>query len=129
MAKNEHTDVISKLERAAITAHEVWAAFTRFSQGRDTDKWVDLCDASRDSTRHDVRLIINGVVSSPKELHIHWMGVLRGNGFSYGPRLDPEKRKHPCMRAYEELSSEDRCKNVLLFETIKAVVEGVGNHG
>jgi hypothetical protein len=57
--------------------------------------------------------------SNPIEQHNAWVYAKLKLGWTYGPREDKNKKTHPCLLPYDELSVIDRFKDVVFGETVQ----------
>jgi hypothetical protein len=58
-----------------------------------------------------------------KNTHDNWAARRRAAGWSYGPRRDDEKKTHPGLVAYDELSeSEKDYDRATAVEALKAIM-------
>lgn len=67
-------------------------------------------------------LDINEIIA--KNTHENWAKNKLDDGWIYGKVLDEDKRTHPCLVEYEELSEEDKdYDRTTAIETIKLLVK------
>jgi len=72
---------------------------------------------------------INGVVfhlgtdATPRESHENWMRQKLHDGWVYGEVKDPDRKTHPCLVPYDELSPQDRIKDELFSSIVKVFKE------
>jgi len=57
--------------------------------------------------------------TNPIEQHNSWVYAKLKLGWTYGPREDKNKKTHPCLVSYDELSSIDKLKDVIFGETVQ----------
>lgn len=59
-----------------------------------------------------------------KNTHEVWSAGRIADGWSYGPVRDDEKKQHPCLIPYEELSEEEKeYDRATSLETLKLVMK------
>lgn len=63
------------------------------------------------SSVYGVSYAVSGI--TPEELHDIWCEEKTKNGWVYGPEKSFEKKTHPCLVPYSELSREERRKDEL----------------
>lgn len=81
--------------------------------------WDDAPDWMRAGTLEGVREALDG--ASPAQLHEAWCGQRFADGWAYGPAKDPEARRHPLLRDYDELPAEQRAKDELMAAIVGAL--------
>jgi hypothetical protein len=81
--------------------------------------WDDTTPNIRKSLIDGVRKNISGVVKTPAESHQAWLEFKTAEGWTYGPVRDDEKKVHPCMVPYSELSVEQKRKDAQFQELVK----------
>jgi hypothetical protein len=58
-----------------------------------------------------------------RHTHDVWAQERLRQGWTYGPRRDDERRRHPCLVPYDELpDSEKQFDRNTAFETLRAIV-------
>lgn len=55
-----------------------------------------------------------------RAVHAAWMRERMAAGWTLGPKRDDEKKEHPCLVPYDELSEEEKGYD---YATAEAVVE------
>jgi len=58
---------------------------------------------------------------TPVEMHQVWFDNMVDAGWNYGEKMDMEKKTHPCMLPYDELSLEQRVKDHLFLAIVRAL--------
>lgn len=120
------------VELAAKVAHEMSRAYRLATIGNDCEDWPRWAVASqrqKDAARAGIEALMNrqGWVlgRTPEEVHIDWMDQKVGDGWSYGPVSDPEKKEHPDLVPYSHLPKEQRVRDHLFDAAVRAVIGGV----
>lgn len=103
----------------ASACHRVNRAYC-LAHGDDSQpEWDQAPQWQRESAIKGVALHITDPNMTPAASHNAWLEQKTRDGWSYGPKKDPENRKHPCFLPYDELPAEQKAKDYLF----KAVVE------
>jgi len=105
--------VASVIRCSAITAHNL--------NKYHCEKIGDTSQKPWEETPHELRVsAVNGITSyytnpntTPQMSHQSWMTEKIDNGWVYGEVKDIEKKTHPCLVPYTELSEHDREKDKL----------------
>ena len=58
-----------------------------------------------------IEAIQRTATNTPEQLHAKWCCYKKANGWTYGEIQDNEKKKHPCLVPYAELSEKDKFKD------------------
>lgn len=122
----EFSDV--DLELGARKHHEAYMESER-KEGRSVPEWETLPEFLKESNRwvflhgkikDEIRSALKGSSSEVLDEverhlaeceHQRWMGERIMDGWVYGPAKDPEKRTHPSLKPFDELSSEEQEKD------------------
>jgi hypothetical protein len=107
------------IECCAQAAHEVNRAWCIANGDVSQVSWEEAPHWQRASVRNGVKGAING--NTQMLSHEAWMAEKLATGWKYGPVKDPEKKEHPCMVPYGELSFEQRLKDYLFIATVHHV--------
>jgi hypothetical protein len=60
---------------------------------------------------------------NPEELHESWCEVKVQDGWVFGPVKDADKKTHPCLVPYSQLSESQRIKDHMFSAIVKAFVD------
>jgi hypothetical protein len=58
---------------------------------------------------------------TPEQMHESWVADKLAQGWTYGPTKDAEAKTHPSLRAYDDLSDDDRAKDALFLGIVNAL--------
>ena len=83
--------------------------------------WDDAKDWQRASALEGVCLALDRPDITPRDLHEAWMRSKIADGWIYGPIKDPEKKLHPCIVPYDELSAGDKIKDFVFRAIVQAM--------
>lgn len=82
-------------------------------------RWFRLDEETKESARDGVRRALEGL--TPEEMHGNWSRFKREHGWVYGDVKDPDEKTHPCLVPYDELPDEQRVKDDLFSNIVKAM--------
>jgi hypothetical protein len=119
-----HTAVLARSELSlacAMAAHEVNRAWCVATGDFSQPTWGDAPDWAKKSALSGVIGVLEG--RTPEESHASWWAEKIATGWTYGPEKDVEKKKHPCMVPYSELSPLQQAKDVLFVGTVRLLAE------
>lgn len=81
-------------------------------------KWDEAPEWQTESSIEGVKSALAGV--TPVTLHELWSKKKLNEGWVYGEVKDPEKKTHPCLVPYLQLPQEQKIKDLLFLEIVKA---------
>lgn len=102
----------------AITCHNANMQWRKYYEQGEGQTWDELSPQTRNGVMDGVKGALMGLTSA--QLHKAWMADCRANGWVYGPVKDTEKKTHPCLVSYDQLSIEDRAKDRLFLGIVAA---------
>lgn len=107
-------------EDVARVCHEINRAYC-LSQG-DTSQlpWEEAPDWQKDSAMMGVNLHWDKD-ESPGTSHKSWMAQKVADGWKHGPVKDPEKKEHPSMVPFEELSKAEQAKDFIFVAVVHSL--------
>ncbi len=113
-------------EVCACAAHEANRAYCR-AFGDDTQpSWVDAPEWQKSSALAGVtEVLVNK--RTPEQLHESWMAMKLAEGWTLGPVKDAEKKRHPCLVPYAELSPEQQKKDRVFHDVVTSVAAQLGD--
>ncbi len=107
------------VETCAAAAHEANRAYCLGLGDTSQPPWADAPEWQKTSCRNGVLGVLDG--NTPKQSHESWLAEKRATGWKFGEVKDPEKREHPCMVPYAKLPSEQKLKDAIFGDTVRAV--------
>lgn len=123
--KFAHQPMLHEVIECARIAHEVNRAYCWATGDASQSHWENAPDWQRTSAIAGVEAhIASGLTMTPQGSHESWLAVKKADGWKLGPEKDPIKKRHPCMRPYNELPPEQQVKDALF----RAVVHSFFAH-
>jgi hypothetical protein len=108
-------------EKIAYVCHQVNKAYCE-SIGDDSQKdWENSPEWQKLSAINGVNAHLLDPNLSPASSHELWMEEKRNDGWKHGFVKDPVKKEHPCFVPYSELPIEQRTKDYLFKEVVRAL--------
>lgn len=111
----------STVESIARVCHEINRQYCASLGDYSQQPWDAAPAWQRASVLAGVEMHLNNPDATPEDSHKSWMAVKEAEGWVYGPEKDADKRTHPCMAPYSELSQEQRSKDFIFRGTIHAI--------
>ena len=108
-----------KIEACARAAHEANRAYCLALGDASQPPWETAPEWQKQSARNGVIGALSG--ATPRQSHESWLREKAATGWKFGAVKDPEKREHPCFVPYDELPPEQRAKDSVFVDTVKAV--------
>lgn len=114
-----------RIEIVAQIAHAANYTYCQLQKQYEIPKWFDAPEETRVSAREGIQKIIDSPGITPEECHENWMAFKFKQGWAYAPGIrDYEKKTHPCLRPYDQLSYREKLKDVLFFNIVKTFLGG-----
>lgn len=108
----------------AIVCHETNRIYCQTIGDNSQPWWTDAPDWQKQSARNGVSqhwtVLERGEEPSAEESHNNWLRQKRQDGWTYGEKKDPEAKTHPCFMPYNDLPPEQRMKDHLFVNIVKA---------
>lgn len=117
------------LDFIAELAHTTTAQYAKQMGDNSHLSWAESPEWVRESAKAGAAFHILNPDASAKDTHEHWLQQKQEEGWSCGPLKDSERKTHPCMVPYEELSTEHRIKDHLFKAVVDSIVSGLQDHG
>lgn len=127
-------NVDRKIIGIAKVAHETNRSFCQTLGDFSQPTWVDAPGWQQENVLQNVKYLLRGE-RTLEDLHEHGRQHLLTEGWRRGETLDPEKKEHPDLIPYDELSWESKFKDALFLSVVMALTPLVadaalgGDHG
>lgn len=111
------------IEQIAHVCHEANRAL-QLTQGDPavSPHFMEAPEWQIQSAYEGVQAAIDGATS--EELHKSWVDFKVKDGWVYGDVKDSDKKTHPCIVPYSELSEDQRIKDRIFNAIVNAFTEG-----
>lgn len=111
------------LNKVAEVCHE---ALRAYNKGFDPNlpvgaHWEELSQDARDSSMKGVAYRLDNPDASAEDQHNRWLQDMAASGWKYGLTKDDEKKEHPYMVPFSELSPDVRKKDLIFAAVVMAV--------
>lgn len=110
------------LETIARTGHEAVRSLAQSFGDHSHLSWEESPDWVRNSAINGAALHVLNPGLSAEATHEAWLKAKQEEGWSCGPTKDADRKEHPCMVPYSELSTEHRLKDHLFKSVVDAFV-------
>lgn len=111
------------VRRVAEAAHNANRAYCISHNDLTQPSWEYAPSWQRMSAEDGVLAIARELVKGPGDLHRNWMAHKKAEGWTWGPEKDSELKQHPCMVEFEELPLDQRMKDFVFYETVRAALD------
>ena len=113
-----------KVTLCAAAAHEANCLYCLALGDATQFHWDEAPAWQRTSAIKGVEGALAG--NTPEQSHESWLEEKRETGWKYGPVKDVEKKEHPCFLPYAELPAEQKRKDALYLNVVRAMAAGLG---
>lgn len=108
--------------QAARIAHEVNRTLCEIIGEPTVPTWDEAPAWHQSSTLAGVLGVLANPDITPEQSHENWVAHKRSEGWVYGERKDTEKKTHPCMVDYDQLPIEQKAKDLMFVNTVRAAL-------
>lgn len=110
------------IEQIAAVVHEANRVYCLSLGDESQPHWEDAPDWQRQSAIEGVRHVAANLSATPRQAHGVWLSSKRDAGWTYGAVKDVGRKQHPCMVPYDELPAEQREKDHIFINVVKALL-------
>lgn len=108
-------------DEVMVICHNVMRNYNLLLGDDSIPPWDEAPEWMIDATKESVELILNNEDPPPSILHDHWMNFKLSDGWVWGTVKDADKKTHPCLVPFDQLSVEDRMKDVVFCAVVQAL--------
>jgi hypothetical protein len=116
-----------KTEDIARVCHEVNRAYCQAIGDFSQAPWDEAPQWQKDSAIAGVKHALANPNTTPEQSHESWLAQKRADGWTWGPKKNPDVKLHPCFRPYAELPTEQKVKDYLFLAICRALSKEDGS--
>lgn len=105
----------------ARIAHEANRALCDALGDTSQEPWIDAPHWQKSSAVDGVLYHLRVPDAGPEASHENWMAQKDRDGWTWGPKKDPEAKTHPCMVPFDKLPPEQQAKDHLFRAIVRAL--------
>lgn len=105
----------------ALVCHEVNRAYGNRMTGDSHEPWEKAPEWQRESSIKCVRFLLENREAGPEALHDAWRAAKHAEGWQWGKTKNEEKKEHPCLVEFYELSKEQQAKDLIFHAIVRAM--------
>ena len=109
-----------KAEVIAKVCHEVNKAFCEANGDYSQKSWHEAEEWQKQSAIKGVEFALNNI-STPADQHEAWVKEKTEAGWVYGPMKDSEKKTHPSIVPFDQLSLIEKTKDYLFVAVVNSL--------
>jgi len=91
--------------------------------------WSEAPDWQKDVAVKNVQFILDNPNMTGRELNKIWFDQKVADGWRYGPVKDADKKTHPALLPYDELSEFEKIKDILFIDTVNELKGRLSTEG
>lgn len=107
----------------ARVAHQANRAIKEFYGEDNLPSWDESSKESKSRGVLGVEKVIANRNITNAEIHQAWVDTMLADGWRHGPVIDTIKKFHPNLVAYEDLSDNQKLKDVVYLAIVKAFLD------
>ncbi len=111
------------LMHIAQVCHEANRAYCQTIGDQTQRAWEEAEEWQRQSAVNGVEFALANPCAPASGQHDAWLADKKKDGWKFGPVKDPAKKEHPCMVPYEQLPVEQRLKDHLFHNIVRAFTQ------
>jgi hypothetical protein len=108
----------------ARAAHEVNRIYCEALGDQSQVPWEQAPEWQRASCFAGVEGVLQG--DGPGKSHDSWLAEKTAAGWKHGPVKDADKKEHPSIVPFDQLSAEEQMKDVLFVLTVRRMSKAFG---
>lgn len=107
----------------ARVAHQANRAIKEFYGEESSPSWNEFTKEGQQRGIIGVEKVIANRKITASEIHQAWVDAMLADGWRHGPVLDTIKKLHPNLVSYEDLSDNQKLKDVVYLAIVKAFLD------
>ena len=109
-----------QINQIAFVCHQTNRAYCETIGDKSQSDWDQSPDWQKESAIAGVKFRLANPDATPEDMHKNWCKDKLNDGWIYGKVKDPNKKTHPCLLPYDQLPEEQRVKDALFANVVKA---------
>jgi hypothetical protein len=122
---SEHENFVvddNRIKALARIVHEANKAFCESIGDTSQVSWSEAPEYNHRSAMIGVKAICDNTDITPEESHDVWMEAKKADGWVYGEVKDKEKKTHPSIVPYKDLSISEKYKDFLVRDIVLSYI-------
>ena len=112
-----------RIKSLAKIIHEANRAFCQEIGDDSQQPWSEAPEYNHQSAMVGVKALCENPSLTPEESHDVWAKAKQDDGWVYGPTKDKEKKTHPSLVPYDQLSDSEKYKDHLVRAITKSYLD------
>lgn len=107
------------IKEIAKVVHNLQSVFCASIGDNTVPSWDEASEEMRNTTIEGVYALLDEPEAGPGRSHENWMQRKIESGWIFGPNKDADKKTHPSLVPFSELSWNDQFKDILFVQTVR----------
>lgn len=113
-------EIVKRLSRMV---HDLNKSFCEIHGDFSQKPWSEAPGYNHTSAMAGIQAVIDNPQITPSQIHDVWMDNKKADGWVYGETKDYDKKTHPSIVPYAELSATEQFKDYLVIYTVKSYLD------
>lgn len=114
-----------EIGHVALICHEANRMMQVINGDEVATSWDALSEEQRERITNGVAFRLRNPACTPAIMHQNWIQDMRADGYVLGERIDHKEKIHPNMVPFEDLSLEQKAKDMLFSGIVDSLRECV----
>lgn len=116
---DRENDLISKISKAAYQAMINYEAMATNQPVETIEQWENISLEQRNSVKRGIASMLKHKRLTPENAHFEFYDLMTKEGWSYGPAYNADRKEHPALLAWEDLSELQKTTHIIFHSVVR----------